>query len=86
MVAVGVRELKAKLSRYIARVESGEEVVVTERGKEVAILCPISTERRMVQDLVRTGKARWRGGKPRGLEGVRIKGGPVSRTVLESRR
>lgn len=36
-----VSELKASLSRYIARVKRGEEVVVTERGKPVAKLVPM---------------------------------------------
>lgn len=86
MVVVGVRELKAKLSRYLAEVEKGGHVLVTDRGREVAVLSPVSPERRMVEDLVRAGKARWGGGKPKGLEGIRVKGGPVSRTVTESRR
>ena len=33
---VGVRELKAKLSEYLGRAASGEEVVVTDRGRMVA--------------------------------------------------
>ena len=36
-----VSELKASLSKYLARVKAGEEVVVTERGKPVAKLVPI---------------------------------------------
>ncbi len=31
-----VSELKASLSKYLARVKAGEEVVVTERGKPIA--------------------------------------------------
>ena len=37
---VGVRELKAKLSEYLGKAASGEEVVVTDRGKPVARLVP----------------------------------------------
>jgi prevent-host-death family protein len=33
---VGIRELRDHLSRYISEVESGDEVVVTERGRPVA--------------------------------------------------
>ncbi len=36
-----VSELKASLSKYLARVKAGEEVIVTERGKPVAKLVPI---------------------------------------------
>ncbi len=37
-VEVGIRELKNALSRYLARVRAGEEVVVTDRGKVIARL------------------------------------------------
>ncbi len=40
MNAVGVRELRQNLSRYLARVKEGESFVVTERGREVARLTP----------------------------------------------
>lgn len=38
--AVGIRELRQNLSRYIERVKTGEALVVTERGREVARLVP----------------------------------------------
>lgn len=37
---VAVRELRQNLSRYLARVKEGEELIVTERGREVARLLP----------------------------------------------
>ncbi|HEX3174327.1 MAG TPA: type II toxin-antitoxin system prevent-host-death family antitoxin [Solirubrobacterales bacterium] len=40
MSAVGVRELRQNLSRYLAEVKQGESFVVTERGREVARLTP----------------------------------------------
>src|SRR5436190_191966 len=43
MLAIGIRELKAKLGEYVQRVKSGEVVLVTERGVVVAELrAPIS--------------------------------------------
>jgi prevent-host-death family protein len=36
-----VAELKAQLSRYLSRVKSGEEILVTERGAPVARLVPV---------------------------------------------
>jgi prevent-host-death family protein len=36
-----VSELKAGLSAYLARVKTGEEIIVTERGRPVARLVPI---------------------------------------------
>ena len=41
--SVGVRELKARLSGYIARVKAGESIVVTEHGHAVARLVPPET-------------------------------------------
>jgi len=41
MKVAAVAELKASLSRYLARVKTGEEVVVTERGKPIAKIIPI---------------------------------------------
>jgi len=40
MIAVGVRELKARLSEYLRRVRDGETVLVTDRGVVVAELGP----------------------------------------------
>jgi antitoxin (DNA-binding transcriptional repressor) of toxin-antitoxin stability system len=38
MIAVGVRELKTGLSRYLREVAAGEVVLVTDRGRVVAEL------------------------------------------------
>jgi prevent-host-death family protein len=56
---VGVRELKAHLSQYLARVRSGEEVIVTDRGTPVARLEPLAGAglTAKMQELVRTGRA-----------------------------
>jgi prevent-host-death family protein len=86
MISVGVKELKAKLSGYVEKVRNGEEFVITERGKEVALVIPISPERRALKALVDSGKAIWAGGKPVGVKGVKVRRGPISKSVLESRR
>jgi prevent-host-death family protein len=38
MEKVGVRELRQNLSRHLARVKDGESLLVTERGREVAVI------------------------------------------------
>ena len=38
---VGVRELKQHLSEYLARVEQGEVIRVTDRGRPKALLMPV---------------------------------------------
>jgi prevent-host-death family protein len=86
MVSAGIKELKAKLSSYIDTVNKGEQVVITEHGKEVAIIIPISKERRAMTVLVDAGIAHWAGGKPKGLVGIKINGKPLSETILEERR
>ena len=42
--SVGVRELRQNLSKYLDRVKAGEDLVVTERGREVARLMPVTTD------------------------------------------
>lgn len=42
MKAAPVSKLKAALSEYLARVKAGEEVVVTERGKPIARIVPLT--------------------------------------------
>jgi len=86
MISVGIKELKSKLSSYVDRVRHGEEVVITEHGKEVALVIPISRERKMLKSLIDSGMAKWSGGKPEGLDNVKIKGKSLSKTILEERR
>ena len=38
MISVGIRELKNNLSRYLKRVEAGERIAITDRGRVVAEL------------------------------------------------
>ena len=40
MSAVGLRELKSRLSRYVQRARSGETILITDRGEVVAELSP----------------------------------------------
>lgn len=81
---VGIRELRAGLSRYVARVKDGEEIVVTEHGKPVAKLVPMNGERK-IDRLIREGvliPAR----RPKGPLPPPIKiRGTVSDIVLEQR-
>ena len=74
----------AGLSRYVARVKDGEEIVVTEHGKPVAKLVPMNGERK-IDRLIREGvliPAR----RPKGPLPPPIKiRGTVSDIVLEQR-
>lgn len=82
---VGIRDLRAGLSRYVEQVKQGEEIVVTEHGKPVARLVPINGERK-IDRLIREGvviPARSRTGwLPEDLIPVK---GSVSDIVIEQR-
>jgi prevent-host-death family protein len=41
MSAVGIRELRQRASELLRRVQQGETIEVTDRGRRVAILAPV---------------------------------------------
>ena len=41
MTRIGIRELRQKASEYLRRVERGETIEVTDRGRPIALLTPI---------------------------------------------
>jgi prevent-host-death family protein len=41
MASVGVRELRQRASELLRRVEAGETIEVTDRGRPVALLTPV---------------------------------------------
>lgn len=41
MTSIGVRELRQRASAYLRRVEAGETIEITDRGRPVALLSPI---------------------------------------------
>jgi prevent-host-death family protein len=88
MTTVAVRELKNRLSEYLRRVKAGERVVVTERGKAVAVISTVQNPvDKGIEAMVREGAARWGGGKPRGAKRPpKIKGPSVADAVIEDRR
>lgn len=87
---VGVSQLKAALSDYLARVQAGEEVVVTERGLPIARLVPVRTGEEELASLEQEGLVRlpaeelaedfWEFERPRDPEGT------VRAALLEERR
>ncbi len=60
---VGIAELKARLSEYLARVQAGEELIVADRGRPVARIVPagwsaLDDEDAQLLDLQRRGVLR----------------------------
>ena len=93
---VSVRELKAKLSRYLNDVRAGREVLVTSRGRPVARLSPAQEEAGQeptAEELLRrlkliAGIRLGTGGKPTGAKRpIRIRPGQktLAAIVLEDR-
>lgn len=67
MATVAIRELKNRLSECLRRVKSGERLVVTDRGRPVAVISGAGIPAEEAIDaMVRERAARWSGGKPRG--------------------
>ena len=56
MKTAAVSKLKAYLSEYLNRVKAGEEVLITDRGKPVARLVPISRKKAAGDSLARMEK------------------------------
>ena len=93
MSTVGIKELKNRLTHYLRRTKQGEEVVVTERGKPIALIQPIRSAERLVSLDAQLAKLAAQGfltlptRKP--LKRVRlakVSGVPISQTILEDRR
>jgi len=58
MTVAGVAEVKARLSEYLARVRGGEEVLVTDRGRPVARIVPVTDGAPHLSELERRGLLR----------------------------
>ena len=94
MHTAGITELKASLSETLARVKAGEEVLVTEHGRPIAKIVPLSSGApdAATDELVRAGILRlperpggideecWAMPRPADPEGLGL------RALLEERR
>lgn len=66
LMNVSIRELKAKLSVLIRKVEAGETVTVRVRKRPVARIVPIVRSSGL-EELACTPGIIWKGGKPAGM-------------------
>jgi prevent-host-death family protein len=83
---VGVRELKNGLSRYLAAVRDGQELIVTDHGKPVARIVPVSRSLDRLAELIAEGKVKPAHPGPRYVPEPMKGVGPVSDLVIEQRR
>lgn len=89
---LGLREANQRFSKAMKAVRSGKEVVLTERGRPIAVIKPIKeedAEETALQAMANEGlitlpsrkgpmpAPRWRP--------VKVKGKPLSQTVIEDR-
>jgi prevent-host-death family protein len=45
MASTGIRELRQRASELLRRVEAGETIEITDRGRPVAVLAPLPNQR-----------------------------------------
>jgi prevent-host-death family protein len=93
MNIVGIKELKNQLTQYLRRTKKGQEVIVTDRGRPIAVIRPTegalpstSLEAKLTE-LAKENKVTL----PRKkflakIPLIKISGPPISTTVLEERR
>ena len=90
---IGIRQLKAELSRQLRRVEAGETLAVTDRGRVIATINPVANEDeppaiQWAREMAAAGRASWSGRKltaPKRAARLRGKA-TVSDAVIEDRR
>jgi len=92
MITVGIKEIKNNLSRYLARVKSGEEVQITERGKPIARIIKETQRKKSIGEalapLVEKGLITLptRSMRRNQISPQEVPGKPVSEMVIEDRR
>lgn len=92
MISAAIKDVKNNLSRLLARVKAGEEVVITERGRAIARIVKEqdrdNSVRAVLVSLVQKGLIALpsRSILKDGLTAVDITGKPVSEMVIEDRR
>jgi prevent-host-death family protein len=86
---MGLREANQKFSKAIRAVKAGQEVVLTERGKPIAVITPVGPAR--LEAAMRRMEAAGlliRATKPGPMppfRPIRIKGEPASETIRKMR-
>jgi prevent-host-death family protein len=90
---VGIRAFRDQLTRYIARVRRGHRVVVTDRGRPVAVLAPCEDAGEPMPEAARLARVLSSGHVTASerrfdtrFRPVRGTGEPASRIIAETRR
>lgn len=92
MVSAGIKEVKNNLSRLLARVKAGEEILITNRGRPIARIVKENNGdkyiRAALEPLVQEGLVTLpnRSILKDRISAVEVLGKPVSEMVIEDRR
>ena len=95
MIEVSIRELKSRLSHYLRKLDEGEQIKITRRGKIVGTIIPTpvrdgeeSSSERAIRRLMAKGIVTWSGRKfvpsEQGVK-MRGKGATIAEMILEDR-
>ena len=92
MIRTGIKDVKNNLSRLLAQVKAGEEILITERGRPVARIVKENREDKSIRaalgPLVQRGLIALpsRSILKERISVVEVQGKPVSEMVTEDRR
>jgi prevent-host-death family protein len=87
---IGLREANQRFSKAIKAVKAGKEVVLTDRGKPIAVIKPLAQApgpEQIIRDLEAAGllQAATRRGPMPAWRPRRLRGAPLAQTVEEER-
>ena len=92
MSTVGIRELKNRLTEYLRLTRRGEKIIVTDRGRPIALIQSIDATKVPVTLEAKLAKAAGQGllelptsKAPRRFRTVKATGKPLSRMIIEDR-
>ena len=74
MVTTGIKDVRQHFAEYLAKVERGEEIIITRRSEPIARISPVKA--------VRSGRLTSRKAL---RESLALKGTPLSQDVINSR-
>ena len=89
MTSVGIKGLKAQLTRYVARAAAGKETLVKDRNAPVAMVTAVDRDLRALEELRLAGRITGGTGNPRAILKMAIeaayRGPDLAEALLEER-
>ena len=92
MISAGIKDVKNNLSRLLAQVKAGEEILITDRGRPVARIVKENQGDKSIREalgiLVQKGLVALpiRSIPKERISAIEVPGKPVSEIVIEDRR